>query len=245
MRRLSVLCAVALAFCAAGRGLAAEGTDLAQARAAAHKYLELLASDDRAQLRQMQPSAPQHLYGPYPFLGVPSLGQPKVDAHRAGLEFRGKAADSSLPSKGAIILTKEDKDSKEPWKIRSMLWYEELPVGVQMPKTSVTQADVAQEPRARRAVESYLRAWRDQNWPRMKVLTFDWLSAKVETRTERKLRSAELRLTPMRDGEVRVDYTASVAFKLLLVWVPRTVTGRLYCVREDGTWKVRGGAFML
>lgn len=246
MRHLSLLCAVAAVLGVAGRGLAQTDSlgaaDLAQAKAAAHKYLELLAADNRPALKKMQPTALECRYGPYPFADTPSLGQPKVDAHRAGIEFRGKAADPALPSRGAFILTKEDKDPKEPWKIRSIFWYEQLPLGVKMPASSVTSADVAQEPRVKKAVQSYLHAWRLKDWAMVKTLTFDWLSAKVDKPTRAGLRSADLRLSPTPDGEVKVDYTATVVFFRVF---PRTVSGRLYCVREDGAWKVRGDAFML
>jgi len=248
MRRAVLLCAVAIMLSAAGGGLAAEApadlgaADLEQAKAAAYKYLKYLAADDRAQLKKMQPSEPKHRYGPYPFAGMPSLGQPKVDAHRAGLEFKGKATDASLPPKGAIILARKDKDTKDPWKIRSIIWYEKLPFGVKMPKTSVTREDVAQEALALQAVRSYLKAWREEDWARMKVLTYDWLSRTPEKRTRAGFKSAQLRLTRMPEGEVKVDYTARVVF---FRFIPKTVRGRLYCVREGEVWKVRGSAFLL
>ena len=193
----------------------------------------------------MQPGAPEHLYGPYPFVGTPTLGQPKVDAHRAGLEFHGKATDPTLPPKGGIILTREDKDPKEPWKIRSIIWYEELPVGVRMPKTSVTRADVAQEPRVRRAVESYLRAWREKDWARMKVLTFDWLSAKVEQphRAQAAFRGVAVDADARRRGEGGLHGQRGLQ-GALRVGPQDGERAPLLRLRER-VWKVRGGAFML
>jgi len=248
MRRIALFYAATVALSAGSALAAAEApaalsaTELQQAKAAAYKYIKYLADDDRANLKKMQPAEPKNRYGPYPFAGTPSLGQPKVDAHRAGLEFTGKATDASLPSKGAIILNRKDKDTKDPWKVRTIIWYEKLPFGVKMPKTSVTQADVAQEALVQKAVQSYLQAWRSGDWERMKALTYDWLSRTPEKSTRAGLKSAQLRLTEMPGGEVKVDYTARVVF---FRFIPKTVSGRLYCVREGGAWKVRGGAFLL
>lgn len=239
--RLKVIAAIGLMGTSAAAAPPSE-SDLAQVRRAARRYLEALAASDRARMKPMRPLEPDHQYGPYPFAAAPRLGQPKVDAHRAGLEFQGKATDPDLPAKGVILLTKEDKDPAEPWKVRTIVWYEKLPRGLRLPKTSVTADDVAQEGRVLRAVESYLGAWRKQDWARMKVLTFDWLSRKPKRRTRARLKSADLRLTSMPTGEVKVDYTAKVLFYGFL---PKTVGGRLYCVREGDEWKVRGDAFLL
>jgi hypothetical protein len=76
----------------------------------------------------------------------------------------------------------------------------------------------------------------------MKVLTFDWFSYTPARSTRAGLRSAELSLTQMPDDEVKVDFTARVVFFHI---IPKTVTGRLYCMREKGVWKVRGQASLL
>ena len=218
---------------------AALGTLDPEAEKAARGYLTALARNDRPTMKRLSPSQPADFYGPFMFAQLPSLENPRVDSHRAAVDFEGKSIDPDLPSQGIITLVKLDDRTTDAWVVRQVLWYDEkrLPVGVQVPKKSVTSADQRQEPQVFRSARSFLLAWQNGDYQQMEYLHYDWLSRERKPPKSVKLRSLSLREAGRLEGAIKVTFEARLT---LLGFIPYRAKGLVYVLKEGDAWKVRG-----
>lgn len=208
-------------------------------RAACRATLTAFARSDRASLRTLRPAKLENRYGPPMFAEMPKFDAPKVDAHRARVDFTVKPSDPSLPKTGTITLVRLDERPEDPWAVGQVFWYEKdkLPVGVQLPKRSVTAADQAEEPKVLAAARRYAEAWRKRDYKTMDYLTYDWLARDRKPNTVVQLRSMQLGdPVASEGGEVRVNYTVELTVYRIFV---RHLEGWAYAMRENGQWKVR------
>jgi len=207
-----------------------------EAERAARAYLEALVNGDAAVLLGLTPKNLENKYGPCPFARMPRLQRARVDAHRAGVPFSGETKDPALPNQGAITLTLLDQVPRDPWRVRQVAFFDELPLGARIPKRSITHKDKAQEPPAAKAAHRYIAAWMRADYRTMDGLAFNWI-ARMRPIPGMRLRSIELRARHAEGGEIKITFTANVTIFRVL---PKTLVGALYAMREDGEWKIRG-----
>lgn len=204
------------------------------AEKAADAYLRALVGGDAKTAQRLSPAKPENKFGPCPFAKMPRLEKPRVDLHRGAVMFKGPARDSQLPPAGGITLTRLDRVKGNPWRIRTIAFFTEPPAGARIPPHSVTRQDTAQEPAATEAARRYVAAWLKGDYKTMESLHFDWVG-RIEPAAVR-VRSIELTSTPTDRGEVKIQFCAKIVMAYVL---PKTVTGAVYAMREDGEWKVR------
>ena len=238
MHRLPALVALGVLLAS---GAAALGKLDPGAEKAAREYLTALSRNDRATMKRLTPSEPRDLYGPFFFKRLPVLRGPRVDSHRAAIDFEGESVDPELPPRGTITLVKLDERKSEAWVVRQVLWYDkkQLPLGVKVPDESVTEADQRQELEISRSARAFLLAWLHEDYARMKHLSFDWLSRKKAQEPPRFVKLRELRLNEAGalEGAIKVKYEARLT---LIGFLPHRTSGFVYVLKEDGAWKVRG-----
>jgi len=207
------------------------------AEKAARAYLRAMLDGDMPMLRRLAPKRLKNKFGPCRFAQMPRLTSARIDAHRGGVLFNGKTKDPQLPDEGGVTLTKLDHVRGNPWRVRRVLFFTELALGVKIPSRSVTRDDEAQEPLVREAARRYIAAWLKGDYQTMDRLAFDWLGREHDARRGVKIRKIEFRGTPSERGETKINFTA----KITVFWVlPKTVDGTLFAIREDGEWKIRG-----
>ena len=213
------------------------------AQAVAQAYMRASADGDRQTLLKLRPSHPAGRFGPPLFCALPTFASPRVDAHRAVITFDGKPVDASLPVKGMIVLTKVDEEPAGwQWKVKQIFWLDGQPLGVSVPKRSVTKADTAQEPWVTKAGQAYVRAWLKKDYATMDRLCYDTLTRRQSAKSYFRLRGAEFAASPTTWGELRVNFVARVT---VLRMLPKTVEGTFFMLKEAGEWKVRGNALSL
>jgi len=204
---------------------------------AATDYVKALAMRDSKTLRELTPTSLALRYGPCPFAEMPKFGKPKVDGHRAAIEFTGKTTSRDLPPKGAIMLTLVE-DGKVRWQVRDAYFFEQLPSGLRMPAHSVTRKDAAQEKEVLKSAETYVRAWMAKEYETVARYSFDWIGYKASKPPRWKFGGAKLSGREIRPGEYNVKVVAMV---VVLRVIPREFEGTIRVLKEDGRWKVRKG----
>ncbi|UCH33488.1 MAG: hypothetical protein JSV65_13040, partial [Armatimonadota bacterium] len=212
------------------------------AEGAARAYIQALVDGDETTIRRLTPSKLANRFGPCPFVGMPKLHSPRVDAHRAGVLFTGKTRDDEVPDEGGLRLVLLDDVKERPWRVRQIFYFTELPMGAKIPSRSVTEKDEAQEPVVLQAARSYIAAWQKGDYEGMNDLAFDWLARDFDSYPGIKIRSVSFTQTPAQSGEIKLKFTA----KLRVMWVlPKTVEGTVFAMREDGQWRIRGNELTL
>jgi hypothetical protein len=207
----------------------------------ARTYLQALVETNMATLRRLSPSRPENRFGPCPFTEMPHLHSPRVDAHRAGILFKGKTKDPELPDEGGLALTRLDGVAGNPWRVRQVAYFTELPLGARIPSRSITKKDAAQEPRVVEAARQYIAAWLKGDYKTMESLAFNWLTREQDPPPGLKIRRIEFRGKPSERGETKIIFTV----KLLIFWtLPKTVEGTLFAMREDDEWRIRSNELM-
>jgi hypothetical protein len=206
------------------------------AERAAYSYLCALVSGDGKTLVRLAPKKPENKFGPCPFTEMPRLTSPRVDLHRAGVLLTGKSRDPALPDHGAVTLTLLDHVKSDPWRVRQVQLFDKLPLGLKVPKRSITKKDQAQEPGVVKTAQRYLAAWMKRDYKTMEHLAFDWLPD-VHPVSGMRVRSIQFRAQPSEGGEMKINFTAKATMYRVL---PKTLEGTLFAMREDGEWKIRG-----
>jgi len=210
--------------------------DLA-AENAARTYLYALVDGDAAVLLRLTPIKLENKYGPCPFAEMPRLDSARVDAHRAGILFKGRTKDPALPDQGAITLTLLDGVTKDPWRVRQIAFFNRLPLGARVPKRSITARDRAQEPLVINAARRYVAAWLRGDYRTMNHLAFEWIPLVHQPAPGMRVRSIQFRATTAENGETKINFTAKVTMFRVL---PKTLQGTLFAMREGNEWKIRG-----
>jgi hypothetical protein len=184
----------------------------------------------------MLPTSLANLYGPSPFDGAPQLNNPRADTRTGAIDFRGRMADPSLPSKGTIILRLVEEDGIRAWRVRQLYWYSALPPEADIPKESTSAEDRRQEPAIRAAATEFIEQWRSGDYERMDQLTFHWWEVPRDPPKWVKMNGADLTARPTQLAGLRVDFVAHL--RVMRV-IPKDVRGNLWLVQEDGSWRVR------
>ena len=233
---LVCMAAVGGAACVAGgKG----GADPALEREA-RRYVIAFAENDRHTLRELSPRKLHNRFGPCLFADMPRLTKPRVDAHKAAVEFSGRTTDGDLPGRGIIVLVRLDERREEAWVVRGILWQGASSSG-NAPDYSATAADRRQEPKALASSRKYLRAWLASDYQTMQRLTYDWVAHAGGDCLPVKVKTVEMRFVPLQGEQVKVRFTAHAT---VLGVIPRTIEGVFYGVQEDQRWKFRNHTMM-
>ncbi len=232
-----VVVGVAVALAQPGRGKSEPTVPLpAPAATVARDFLSAFTRNDREAISEMLPKELKNLYGPSAFAALPELKKPRADKRIGAVDFRGSMADSSLPSKGTIVLRLVEEDGVRAWRVRQIYWYEKLPPEADIPETSRTAEDRLQEPKLRQAATEFIEAWIRQDYEVVDRLTFHWWNVPRDPPKWVKMREARLTGRPTELDGLRVDFVAKVRF---LSVIPRDIRGNLWMVEEEGEWRVR------
>ena len=230
-----------LALAVAATQPALPSQDLQEINAVTKRFLSAMVLGDRETLRGLVPRQTQNRYGPCPLGGMPAFTRIVVDLHKAGIYFTGGHKDPQLPQKGLFVMTRVDEDTEWPWKVRTVVWYEDVPRSVRLPSSSVTKNDVAQEPEVRRSAMAFIRAWRKPDSAFLERISYRWVDKRKPKRS-RKISVKRVTLTafPAANGEARVNFSAKLQ---VLGFLPYRLNGTLQVVKEEGEWKVRENSF--
>lgn len=232
-----VVIALAAAFAQSGGGAPERTAPLpAPAAKAARSFLYAFAQNDRDTISSLLPKELKNLYGPCPFAGMPELSKPRADTRTGAIDFRGRMADPSLPSKGTIILRLVEEDGIRAWRVRQLYWYSALPPEADIPKESTSAEDRRQEPAIRAAAAEFIEQWRSGDYERMDQLTFHWWEVPRDPPKWVKMNETDLTARPTQLDGLRVDFVAHL--RVMRV-IPKDVRGNLWLVQEDGSWRVR------
>ena len=232
-----VVIALAAAFAQSGGGAPERTAPLpAPAAKAARSFLYAFAQNDRDTISSLLPKELKNLYGPCPFAAMPELSKPRVDTRTGAIDFRGRMADSGLPSKGTIILRLVEEDGVRAWRLRQLYWYSNLPPEADIPEKSASAEDRRQEPAIRAAAAEFIEQWLSSDYERMDQLTFHWWEVPRDPPKWVKMNGAEFTARPTQLDGLRVDFVAHL--RVLRV-IPKDVRGNLWLVQEDGSWRVR------
>jgi hypothetical protein len=232
-----VLVALAAALGQQGQTTPANAVPMpAPAAKVARDFLYAFSRNNRDAVESLLPKRLENLYGPAPYAAMPRFTKNRVDSRVAAIDFEGRMADSSLPRKGTIILRLVEERGVRAWRIRQIYWYDDLPPQADLPDSSPTAADRAQEPRVRRAATQFIEAWLAGNYQRMDELTFHWWRIERDPPKWVELTGADLTARSTTLDGLRVDFVAELRVLRLL---PKRVRGNLWMVEEDGAWRVR------
>jgi hypothetical protein len=222
------------------RPVEAASADESQVESVARQFVAALVVRDNRVLDRLSPTEPRNLFGPCMFKAMPTFSKPRVNGHKGGLDFEGKAIFSDLADKGVIAFTKMD-DETPVWRVRQFFWYEKPPLGANVPDRSPTAADRKQEKYLDDAARVFIGAWLKGDYQTMERYYYDWVRHKPKNPPRGiKLRSISADAKRLPNGEYRVDFTASLTVYTV---VPRTVSGILFAVKEGGQWKMRATTF--
>jgi hypothetical protein len=208
----------------------------APAAKVAKTFLRAFTENDRDTITGLLPKKRSNLYGPSPFAGMPKLVKPRADTRTGAIDFEGKMSDRNLPSKGTIILRLVEEDGVRAWRARQLYWYEELPPEAQVPDSSPTAEDRAQEPAIREAATEFIDAWLAADYERMDGLTFHWWEVPRDPPKWVRMKGVDLTARPTQLDGLRIDFTADLRVARIL---PKDVSGNLWLVEENGVWRVR------
>jgi hypothetical protein len=200
------------------------------------QFIGALVRNDRPTLLRLAPQRVENRWGNCPFASAPTLEKVVVDKSKAGVFFSGGHQDPMLPQKSLFALVLVIGDKECPWKVRSLLWYEQVPKGVRLPAHSITDEDRANEKVALRCVHAYIEAWRRSDFQFMDRMTYHWIEYSDTRKRPIRLRGVDFGKITGSSQEARVVFTARL--RVLRV-IPYKVDGMLEAVREDGKWKVR------
>jgi len=231
-----IIIALAAALSQPGAGKQPTAPLPAPAAKVAKTFLRAFTENDRDTIASLLPQKRSNLYGPSPFAGMPKLVKPRADTRTGAIDFEGKMSDRNLPSKGTIILRLVEEDGVRAWRARQLYWYEELPPEAQVPDSSPTAEDRAQEPAIREAATEFIDAWLEADYERMDRLTFHWWEVPRDQPKWVRLKGVDLTARPTQLDGLRIDFTADLRVARIL---PKDVSGNLWLVEENGIWRVR------
>jgi hypothetical protein len=202
----------------------------------ARDFLTAFCSNDRDAIQVMIPRDLAALYGPSPFARMPSLLKPRADGRVGAVDFQGQMVDPGLPTKGTIILRCLEQGGTKVWQVRQIYWYEKLPPEANLPDESPTEADRKQEPKLREAVKDLIHYWLAGDYCEVDGRVFHWWQ--VDRRPPKWVRMTGVGLDAKATnlGGIRVDFTVRLKVLRLL---PKSVSGTLWIVQEQGVWRVR------
>lgn len=209
-----------------------------EAKRAAEDFLYAFSRNDRDAISRLVPKSAANLFGPCPFSRMPSLSKPRADGRVGAVEFegKGKMSDPGLPGKGIVILRLVEEGGSKNWRIRQIYWYEELPPEADIPERSPTEEDKRQEPALREAAKEFLHYWLASDYQEMERRIFRWWEVDRRPPKWVRMTGVDLKARPTTLNGIRVDFDAKL--KLIRV-VPRSVSGMIWLVQEDGAWRVR------
>ena len=213
-----------------------------EAAQVARDFLFAFSRNDRDAIKRMLPNQKANLYGPCPFAHMPQLDKQRADGRIGAIEFAGPMTDPNLPARGIMVLRYVEEGASKSWRVRQLYWFNELPPEAQVPDRSPTKADRRQEPAVRQAAFDFLHAWLRSDWGGMKALTFHWWNVPRRPPHWVKMTRLEVAGRPTTLNGIRVDFDATLRFAGLL---RKHVSGNLWLVKEEGSWRVRPITFSL
>lgn len=202
----------------------------------ARAFVDAYARRDLPAVREHLPTEPAHLFGPYPFTGLPKLSQPKVDGRQALIEFAGPVRQAPLPSRGGLLCYLE----AGAWKVRQVLFYDQPPRTLRLPKRSKTADDRSQEPAVSSLGASFLAAWQRGDTRAVLGYWYDWPRRKDRVIRGLTARDIKVSITSAGGQEACAVYTATVTYRWGILSHSADIGGCLFLVREESVWKVRG-----
>lgn len=232
-RTLTLLSLVMLVVCLASFALAA--SDAEEQRQAAMKFLRAYFVSDLDVVNDNVPDEFKNMIGPFPFKGKVRFGQPKVDENQALVEFNGTPLDPKFPSHGGILF----RGRHGIWRVRQVLFYDNIPRLFNLPTKSTSSNDKMFEPRVKKVCDAFMDAWEKGDYDRMYANWYDW--TEVDKKRVKGLEISEIALTPgstvWRDPYIQ--YTAKLSYKWGVLSYTMAVKGGLVMTKEDKEWKVR------
>ena len=213
-----------------------------EAEQVARTFLEAFSRNDREAISSMLPSSLANLYGPCPFDGAQQVSNPRADTRTGAIDFQGTSVDRGLPSRGTIVMRLVEQDGSRAWRVRQIFWYTELPPDADLPDSSPTADDRAQEPALQQAATEFIQAWQAADYQTMNGLTFRWWEVPRAAPRWIRMRSVNLEARAHSLDGLRVDFVASLRVARI---IPKSVRGNLWLVQEGDQWSVRPVSFSL
>ncbi|MBE9565975.1 MAG: hypothetical protein IMF16_04420 [Proteobacteria bacterium] len=213
-----------------------------EAEQVARSFLEAFSRNDREAVSSMLPTSLANLYGPCPFDGAPQLNNPRADTRTGAIDFQGASVDQGLPSRGTMVMRLVEQDGSRAWRVRQIFWYTELPPDADLPDSSPTPEDRAQEPALQQAATEFVQAWLSADYQTMDGLTFHWWEVPRAAPRWIRMRSVNLEARAHSLNGLRVDFVASLRVARI---IPKSVRGNLWLVQEGNQWRVRPVSFSL
>ncbi|MHB9025903.1 MAG: hypothetical protein ACYC7E_17320 [Armatimonadota bacterium] len=235
MRRTSLLYIVAMLAGMLFAVPAHSASDIDRQREVSQKFLKAFLTRDMDAVRDVVPTKPQHLFGPYLFNETLKLNGPKVDDDEAAIDFTANVGDSRYPRQGAFLLKKHNNT----WYMRHVFFFDKIPIYLQLPRKSVTPADQKQEPRVKEAATDFLAAWKRNDCGTMHDLWYNWTKYNKPRRNNFYMSNLSLTTTKNVWKDVYIKYSAKLSYKWGLLSYSVNFNGGLTMVEENGDWKVR------
>ncbi|OPZ81941.1 MAG: hypothetical protein BWY76_02868 [bacterium ADurb.Bin429] len=240
MSRVRALSAMICIVLLAALAPSAWAGDAEEQRQTAMRFLQAYVRQDIATVRNYVPTSLEAMFGAYPFTAPYTLARPKVDDGQALVEFTGKVADRNLPPKGGVLMRREGDD----WKVRQIIFYDNVPRLLNLPSRSVTNADRGQEPAVKAVAQHFLEAWRRKDAARMDELTYKWQMVNKDPIKGLSLTKITMSNSTTTGGEPLVKYSAKITYRFGILSYSMDFKGGLVMVKHNGDWKVRGSLLL-
>lgn len=220
--------------------LTARADSETEQRLVVQQYLKAYTRNDYAAMKQFFPEEDANLFGPYPFIGMPILKRAKVHKNQALVEFSGKTADSQFPETGGILLFCYNNT----WRVRQVLFYEQVPAIFNLPKKSVTDTDRKSEPEIAVQTEQFIKAWKQGDTQTMMKHWHRWMDRPG------KIKNITVSNYDYQAGKTNWNapfgkYQARLTYKWGLFSYAMSFNGGFLLVKEKDVWKVCGNVMIM
>jgi hypothetical protein len=219
---------------------AARAGDAEDQRVAASAFLQAYVRQDIATVRNHVPDTTQEMFGKYPFTGAIKLDSPKVDDRQALVPLTGAVNEPCCPGKGGVLLRKDDGE----WKVRQVLFYDQVPKLLNLPSRSITTTDRNQEGTVKAVAQRFLDAWKKADVKAMDALTYKWAAVNKEPIKGLAMSKLSVSNTTSSQGEPMVKYAAKITYRWGIVSYTLDFKGGLVLVKDRGAWRVRGSILL-
>ncbi|MDO8585775.1 MAG: hypothetical protein Q7T82_01935 [Armatimonadota bacterium] len=199
---------------------------------AARKFLTALFNKDMKTVRQFVPARPKDLFGPFAFKKAPSITDPIVRGSYAMFQWNGQPKDDKLAKNGSILLRRINGK----WLVRQVYCFPDTPREVKLAllrKSEIREDGQAVES-SKKVAEDYLRCWSVGDYETMKILSYDWTTAKRKRQffVRASVKSLSTDLNAL--GET----IAAFVIKFNIPFID-SVQGSFVMIKEDNAWTVR------
>jgi type II secretory pathway pseudopilin PulG len=220
--------------------LPAFADDSAEQRKLVEKYLSAYVRKEHSALRPQLTTKTEHLFGPYLLEGFPTLQQPKVDDNQALVEFKVVSKDKALPSRGGVLCYRDNG----VWKVRQVLFYDQVPRIFNLPSRSVTAQDRAQEGKVGDLVRNFLKAWQRNDEQAQAALWYRWPHRPDKDMKGLSVNDLAVTVLPRSDSTAFARYRVKLTYRWGPLAYSMNIRGGFYLVEEGGAWKVNGNVMV-